>query len=458
MLYIILLLNFICINALFSINNNYIVDEYNRVQLFHGINRIKKEDEYYFDTMLNMSESNLLKQYGFNVVRLQWMWNAFQPSPNQFNMSYFYQIQKIVNNLGKNNIYTILDMHQDELGDAYCSKHGLPNWIINKSKPKHKFPWPLKGTCDSRPWGENLLSEAVALGFQDFYDNKNGMLDYFIKFWQKSLTLWKNNPYILGCDIINEPFIGNFYKDPLLFIPGIAGTKNLMPFYDKISSAIRSFDYNRILFYEPVTWGMIYNNKIIGNGFDHVPGQIYKNTSIYSYHYYCFSFVHNYQNKPFLRKNICDKYLAPTIFKNTIKFIEKVGGSSFLTEFGACDPSDITSECASVLSNADKYFQSWTDYTYAQDETLDFNSNWTKIYSRTYPQSTAGIPISLYYNTTTKYFKYCFEINININKPTEIYFTSFNKINVSDNLNYIIVDNMIYLYNLHNGTGCINLT
>ena len=43
MLYIILLLNFICINALFSINNNYIVDEYNRVQLFHGINRIKKE-------------------------------------------------------------------------------------------------------------------------------------------------------------------------------------------------------------------------------------------------------------------------------------------------------------------------------------------------------------------------------------------------------------------------------
>ena len=32
--------------------------------------------------------------------------------------------------------------------------------------------------------------------------------------------------------LINEPFCGDFYKDPLLLEPGVADRKNLQPFYD----------------------------------------------------------------------------------------------------------------------------------------------------------------------------------------------------------------------------------
>ena len=129
-----MLINLILLNVFnsFYTDSPYIKDEFNRVRIFHGINRIEKHDNYYYDDMLSMIESNQLSKLGFNVVRLGWMWNAFEPSNNNFNITYFNQFQKIVNNLGKNNIYTILDMHQMKLGDKYCSNHGLPQWVINK--------------------------------------------------------------------------------------------------------------------------------------------------------------------------------------------------------------------------------------------------------------------------------------------------------------------------------------
>ena len=279
----------------FHTDTPWIKDEYNRVRIFHGINRIEKHSEYYYDDMLGMVESDKLKDLGFNVVRLQWMWNAFEPIDNQFNLTYLNKIETIVNNLGKNGIYTILDSHQDELGDKYCSEYGLPIWAMNKIKinnNKYKFPWPLSGNCSTRQWGENLLSYELAYGFQNLYDNINGLQDDFIHFWQKSLEMWKDNPYILGCELINEPFIGDFYKDISLFLPGEAGKKNLMPLYNRVSKEIRKYDYNRILFYEPITWGMIYDNKVFGNGLNQVPGgKEYSNTSVYSYHYYCSAFI-----------------------------------------------------------------------------------------------------------------------------------------------------------------------
>jgi len=32
--------------------------------------------------------------------------------------------------------------------------------------------------------------------------------------------MFANNPYIIGYDPINEPFIGNFLKNPSMLIPG----------------------------------------------------------------------------------------------------------------------------------------------------------------------------------------------------------------------------------------------
>ncbi len=56
-------------------------------------------------------------------------------------------------------------------------------------------------------------------------------------------------------ELINEPWVGNFFVNPALFLPGIAGLKNLQIFYDKLANAIRSVDKKTLIFYEPVTYG-----------------------------------------------------------------------------------------------------------------------------------------------------------------------------------------------------------
>ena len=112
-----------------------IYEYYGRVRIFHGINRVEKNviNNYYFKEMLNNSESLKLNKLGFNVVRLGWMWDGFEHNQNEFNMTYFNEMQTIVNNLGKYNIYTILDMHQDVLSSRFCSYDGIPLWVANKA-------------------------------------------------------------------------------------------------------------------------------------------------------------------------------------------------------------------------------------------------------------------------------------------------------------------------------------
>ena len=111
-------------------------------------------------------------------------------------------------------------------------------------------------------------------------------------------------------------------------------------------------------------------------------------------------------------------------------------------------------ECKYVIDTANKNFQSWTDYTYAQVETLDFNKNWTSIYSRSYVQAISGTPINIS-NNNNNTFEFYFNIDISITEPTVIYHKHFNNITISNNLKYNITDNYIYLYNLNKGIGYI---
>ncbi|CAF5228849.1 unnamed protein product, partial [Rotaria magnacalcarata] len=56
-------------------------------------------------------------------------------------------------------------------------------------------------------------------------------------------------------ELINEPWAGNYLENPAILLPGIAGAKNLQPFYETIAKYIRSVDNDTLIFYEPVTWG-----------------------------------------------------------------------------------------------------------------------------------------------------------------------------------------------------------
>ena len=128
------------------------------------------------------------------------MWSGYNPAPGIFNKTYIDTIHSIIERASRHGIYVLLDMHQDCFSSNFCLYDGVPQWVANKSTPRHSFPWPFTGNCSSRGWGENCLTEAAATAYQDLYDNKNGMLDDLGAFWAKVATHFASVPAVLGYD------------------------------------------------------------------------------------------------------------------------------------------------------------------------------------------------------------------------------------------------------------------
>ena len=91
-----------------------------------------------------------------------------------------------MSNLEDNNIYTLLDVHQDVLwrwperyGGSYW---GVPSWIKDKLVGNAKpFPWPFKGNRSF--WPCDYFTEEILKGFGRFYENYSGAADDFAAFW-----------------------------------------------------------------------------------------------------------------------------------------------------------------------------------------------------------------------------------------------------------------------------------
>ena len=188
------------------------------------------------------------------------------------------------------------------------------------------------------------------------------------RFWVKVASTFKQYNNILGYELINEPWAGNVWRSPTLLLPGEAGRRNLAPLYDHLNAEIRKVDDVTNIFYEPVTWGVFLNGNWSGTGFADVPGGVnFRNRSVLSYHYYCWLLDPStaQQHYGWFDRIVCDKIVGADLIPAVLKDLNKTGGSAFLTEFGLCSPdgkndSINTLECEFVLSQADKYLQSWT--------------------------------------------------------------------------------------------------
>lgn len=53
---------------------------------------------------------------------------------------------------------------------------------------------------------------------QDFFKNKDGMLDKFIEMWLKVVDYFRDEPNVIGYDILNEPAAGNLWFNPYSYI------------------------------------------------------------------------------------------------------------------------------------------------------------------------------------------------------------------------------------------------
>eukprot|EP00092_Neocalanus_flemingeri_P008290 GFUD01008936.1.p1 GENE.GFUD01008936.1~~GFUD01008936.1.p1 ORF type:complete len:562 (-),score=130.38 GFUD01008936.1:42-1727(-) len=509
------------------VENGHFVDEDGRVMLFRGINSVIKHFPWYDLKMLDPARHKQMSDWGFNAVRLGSMWSGVEPEEGVVNETYIGVLKDIVAGLADNGIYSYLDMHQDVLTEV-AEYAGVPTWLTAKFQPpEHPYPWPMYNTSGFSTWACGYFTQEITNGFQQLYTEHK---QEFANFWRQVAERFKNDPAILGYELMNEPWTGDLYRDASLILPGNAGFELLEPFFNAASNAIREVDDETIIFWEPVTYAYFVNveqNIIIdgvldaflkshnftdflpilkqvcgeivegagesvelsfekeltnilvslgeatshrfnlvdektgrpstlGPGFTAPPGgPEYLNRTAMSWHYYCWalpSYSSDQDYDPVLRA-VCDDFLGSMVFDTVDARAKELGGSAtMLTEFGLCSPEydhpdyQGTIECNFILGQADQHFQSWSYWDTASGGALWDSEGEpvmesVKVFSRPYPQATAGTPVHMEFDPESRTFQYEFMPNQDIASPTEIFvpqllFPDGIVVVVSDNLDW----------------------
>lgn len=104
----------------------------------------------------------------------------------------------------------------------------VTTWTIPTSLP---IPLSLNGPLFSFPhptFNSYYVTAAEGSAWQALYKNTDGLRDSWAQYWALLAGLWKDEPTVLGYELINEPFAGDVIKYPELLVPGAADANNLV--------------------------------------------------------------------------------------------------------------------------------------------------------------------------------------------------------------------------------------
>ena len=482
-LYLLINFNILTTTNQFSIDptNRFILDKHGRYSIFHGGNVVVKLPPYLpildkFDYQYSLNTPHDLettKRLGFNSVRLGVIWEAVEKAPGVYDDEYLDKVEQIINTLGENGIYTMVDAHQDVFSRQFCGE-GVPYFYVNEMGYDKKCDasaltriLDFVGVCKTIEdfnfrFDENglpLIEDCVTHNFQDyhfiagfssayrnFYENRANIQDKFVEFWKKVVTRFKDNEYILGYDLWNEPAPGGPMEDIKSFIPGRPDIKDILPVYRKVDIELRKIKPNYILFFEntpvpdilPIFGGLFLGSMDEKPAGDDVP-------QVYNFHTYCClsgtdTCAHGEASYDKSIK-VCPTFHQKQ-FKKEIKTAEKLNVPMFLSEFGACSDSlACYNEIISVMKITEENFISWSYWNYKPygDHTTSaiemvsyegiYNDDGTvqnikeKGLSRGYVMYYQGKPIDFKYQTNSNTnFETSFEYHKNITEPSVLYY------------------------------------
>ncbi len=206
---------------------------------------------------------DMVGKTGANVVRFTISWEGTNPTIDTIDEKYLEEITSFIQEAIAQNIYVILDYHQDLFSrylfnsKSKTTGNGAPKYIIeglnlNPSNCIFCFQWAMN----------YALNKGVKSAFTGFWENSKlntpkgsrFIQDEFLWQLEKTLTYLKNHlsdhefSYILGLDPFNEPVSGNRKGKSLVDW----NRDNLYPFYFKVQKTMNLSGWdNKILFAEP---------------------------------------------------------------------------------------------------------------------------------------------------------------------------------------------------------------
>ena len=195
---------------------------------------------HFFEDNTDVGRLDYLQTSGFDVIRLLFVWEAYEPSPDMADESYLRMLSLIASEAWKRGIYTIIDFHQDAFSrwvDYGCGE-GFPHWALGPGL----FTFPPRNDSLCANWMPMAFTDlnGVQKAFADFYAGNapNQLRSRYVKLFRTLAQRFRNVPGVMGYDILNEPFSYNFDRD-------------LQDLYRDTGEAIHSSDPGAILFLEP---------------------------------------------------------------------------------------------------------------------------------------------------------------------------------------------------------------
>lgn len=395
-----------------SDDSTIIQDQYGRQLILHGLNTSSSAKGGNYQPWI--TEADVEREdtsFGFNFVRYLTSWAAIEPEKDVYDEGYLNELERRVNWYTSRGMYVMIDMHQDIYGAA-VGGNGAPAWacVTNGAAPID-----LPG---GTPWWLKNIDPAAIAAWRNFWEYRNYkfLQDHYINAWLKIAARFKNNPNVIGYDLMNEPWGGDIIK---VFLTGEFERLELTALYKRLIPALRTVEPEKYIFFEPlpapVTFGLATNLTDVAD---------IRTSQRLVYAPHCYP----YDTHEGLGYTGTSKQQLRDWERERKKDVQRFGNSPLLTgEFGL-SPSQ---------AGFDQYL---TDFNAMSDRNLWHWSYWSsdrggwgptnpdnsespilKYLIRTYPKATAGKIQSFSFNPDTRKFELTFVSNTAISQPTEIF-------------------------------------
>lgn len=416
----------------------WLVDPQNRVVLLHGVNLVWKLDPFVPPETAEGfvdADARWLADNGFNSARIGTLWVGIAPdAPGEVREDYLAAWDRVVQRLAENRIWMLFDFHQDLLGPLYGGE-GVPDWAVDAVRgpttdllgpPTFGFPF-------------NYFTPQLSEAFDNFWAERGPVRDGFRDAWIAVARKWRDQPYSMGYDLLNEPWAGLDYATCLIPLTGCPthDAASLQPFFEHARRGIRTVDSRNLVWFQsqPLT------STGAPTGFSAVPGDSQLG---FSFHYYCpLNTLANAaqlglltDSLPFGPSDTCDGF-GPRVFDQARAQADRMQGVELLTEFGATDQIDVLEQ---VMDLSDGRLVGWQYWAYKNwrdpttesqtsggqslflrdDDLSSVKLDKLRVLSRAYPQATAGIPQALSFDPDTGDFSYRYTPRT-ASGPTEIF-------------------------------------
>ena len=244
----------------------------------------QEKTDRFFNGLINkwVTEKDIayIHSLGMNSIRIPMNYRYFENDrePYEYLETGFAQIDRILQYCRKYRIYAVLDMHAAQGGQS-------GDWHCN-----------------------NIFQERI-----DFYYDKT-CEDRYIALWKEFARRYKDEEWIAGYDLLNEPVVETKYE-----------IKRLKEIYLRVIKEIRSIDRSHLIFIEGNQWAQ---------KFEMLDDNLYGDNIVYSPHYYCDAAVQDWDYPGETDGIFYDREYMESEMKNRDSWIRQKGRPVWVGEFG----------------------------------------------------------------------------------------------------------------------------